>query len=63
MGFNIYLSLLIEMDGATLHSTILLSDMGMRSFPPLISICTNTLRKRTQQTTIKRYMVWESLRY
>jgi hypothetical protein len=34
MGLNVYLGLLVEVDGATSISTILLVDMKVESFPP-----------------------------
>jgi hypothetical protein len=34
MGLNVYLGLLVEVDGATSISTILLVDMNVESFPP-----------------------------
>jgi hypothetical protein len=34
MGLNVYLGLLVELDGATSISTILLVDVKVESFPP-----------------------------
>jgi hypothetical protein len=34
MGLNVYLGLLVEVDGATSFSTILLVDVKLESFPP-----------------------------
>jgi hypothetical protein len=34
MGLNVYLGLLVEVDGATSISTILLVDVKVKSFPP-----------------------------
>ena len=38
MGLNDYLGLLVEVDGATLISTILLVDVKVGSFPPYIYV-------------------------
>ena len=38
MGFNVYLGLLVEVEGATSINTILLIDIDMESSPPYIYV-------------------------
>ena len=57
MGFNDYLGPLVNMEGATLISTILLVDVDVESFSPYKYVPT-TWAKHTK-TTVRGALVWE----
>jgi hypothetical protein len=57
MGLNVYLGLLVEVEGATSISTILLVNMKVESFPPYIYVPI-PWEKHTK-TTVEEPLVWE----
>jgi hypothetical protein len=60
MGLNDYLDLLVEMEGETSISTILLIDVEVRSSPPYIYILAPWVKHT--KTIVRKALVWESLR-
>jgi hypothetical protein len=57
MGLNVYLCLLVEVDGATSISTILLLDVNVESFSPYKYVPT-PWAKHTK-TTVREALVWK----
>jgi hypothetical protein len=57
MGLNVYLGLLVEVDGATSISTVPLVDVRIESFPPYKYV--PTLWAKHTKTTVEPPLVWE----
>jgi hypothetical protein len=57
MGLNVDLDLLVEVDGATSISTILLVDVKVESFPPYKYVPTSWAKHT--KTTVEELLVWK----